>query len=293
MTAEPTHEPPTSVVFHRLGTPEEYGEVEEVQKAAWGFPSGGAVPAPILRAINDNGGLVLGAFAGSEMVGFCLGFLAREEGRLFHYSHMTGVRPAWQRHHIGLALKARQREEVLRAGLEEIHWTFDPLQSRNAGLNVRRLGGTPDRYFPRYYGTMADSINEGLETDRLRLVWRLREPRVEERLRGRLPRPADDEQRLRRTEPLLETALAPSGLRRPVSVASPVAASVNLEIPVDLATVRTRDQGGLRRWRETTREAFSRAFSAGYVVDDFAMVVVGTERRCFYFLERSSGGHGA
>ncbi len=259
-----------------------------MQREAWGITTDGVVPSTILRAINDNGGLLLGAFADSEMVGFAFGFLGREEGKLFHHSHMTAVRPAWQHRHVGLALKARQRDEVLAQDLDEIHWTFDPLQSRAAGLSVRRLGGTSDRYYPRYYGTMTDSINEGLETDRLRLVWRLNDPKVDARLRGHLPKPAEYEARLNASEALIETALGPAELRRPARVATPSAPVVNLEIPADLASVRERDSGGTRRWREVTREAFSWAFDAGYVVDDFATVIVGNERRSFYFLERRS-----
>jgi chorismate synthase len=274
------------VTFRRLAQPEEYRAVEAVQRAAWGFTTEPPVPAPIQRAMNDNGGLLLGAFAGSELIGFTLGFLGREENRLFHYSHMTAVLPAWQNRHVGVALKARQREEVLAQGLDEIRWTFDPLQSKNAGLNVRRLGGTPDRYLPQYYGPIADAINEGLETDRLRLVWKLLEPRVEQRLRGQLPSATDDEERWKHSDALIETVLGPTGLRRPVSVREPGASSVNLEIPRDLASVRARDRGSARRWREASREAFRRALGAGYVVEDFAALSVGNEPRSFYFLER-------
>lgn len=279
--------------LRRVESPEEYREVETVQREAWGFTTDAPVPAPILRAINDNGGLVLGAFAGPELLGFTLGFLGREEGKMFHYSHMTAVRPARQNRHIGLALKARQREEVLGEGLDEVRWTFDPLQSKNAGFNVRRLGGVPDRYLPRYYGTMADAINEGLDTDRVRLVWRLRDPKVKERLAGRLPRPTDDEARLARSEPLIDSDIGPTGVRRPVAVRSPTSPSVNLEIPFDLASVRARDPRTIGRWRETTREAFTRAFAEGFTVDDFAVVTVGTERRSFYFLERRPEARGA
>jgi predicted GNAT superfamily acetyltransferase len=286
VSPEPFDDSPEPVALRRVETVEEYRAVEEVQREAWGFTTDAPVPTPILRAINDNGGLLLGAFSGPKMIGFALGFLAREEEKLFHYSHMTAVRPSRQHRHVGLALKARQREEVLGEGLDEVRWTYDPLQSKNAGFNVRRLGGVPDRYLPRYYGTMADAINEGLDTDRVRLVWRLRDPKVEERLHGHVPSPADDLARLERSESLIETALGPSGLRRPVAVRTPTTANVCLEIPVDLSSVRARDLGGTRRWREATREAFTRAFAEGYAVDDFAVVSVGNERRSFYFLDR-------
>ena len=275
-----------SISFRRLSTPEEFRASEEVQRAAWGFSRDGAVPHPLQRAFEDNGGIVIGAFAGAELIGISLGFLGREGDRQFHYSHMTGVRPAWQNRHIGFGLKRRQREEVLAQGLDEARWTYDPLQSKNALFNVRRLGGRPDRYYLRYYGTMADRINEGLETDRVRLVWALREPRVEARLHGERPTPAEDLARVHASSALVETALGPTGLRRPATVRPPTADRLQLEIPYDLANVRTRDRGSARRWRELSREAFSLAFAAGYRVDDFATVEVDHEWRSFYFLER-------
>lgn len=284
--------PAQSVEVRRLDTPAEYLEVESVQREAWGFPTYPLIHVPIQRALNDNGGLVLGAFAGTELIGFSLGFLGREEGRRFHYSHMTGVRPSWQRRHVGLSLKLRQREEVLHQGLDEIRWTYDPLQTKNASLNVRRLGGTPDRYLPRYYGEMADGINRGLDTDRVRLVWRLRDPHVEERLRRPLLRPGQAEERLARSETLIETALGPTGIRRPVDLRAPTSPSLNLEIPFELTALRAHDRADPQRWREATRAAFTRALAEGYAVDDFAVVNVRNERRSFYFLERGSGAHG-
>jgi chorismate synthase len=280
------------VVIRRLATPEEYRAAEDVQRLAWGLSSDGPVPAPIQRAMNDNGGLLLGAFDGAALVGMSLGFLGREGAKLYHYSHMTGVRPEYQNQKVGYRLKLAQRAEVLAQELDEIRWTFDPLQSRNAFLNVRLLGGRPDRYHVRYYGTMADALNEGLETDRLRLVWRLHDARVEARARGELPSSAEDEQRWRASTPLLETALGPTGLRRPAAVHAVDAPLANLEIPADLGSVRTRDPGTTRRWREATREAFTRAFDQGYRVDDFAVVSAGTERRSFYFLSRGGTSDG-
>ena len=284
MTADGSPGGAAPITVRKLTTPEEYRAVEEVERAAWGLSTDAPVPSTIQRALHDNGGLLLGAFAGPRMVGFALGFLGREEGHLYHYSHMTGVVPEFQNRRVGFLLKTRQREEALADGLDEIRWTFDPLQSRNAFFNVRRLGGVPDRYLPRYYGRMGDSLNEGLDTDRLRLVWTLRSPRVESRLRGELPGPAEDEAWLAQSSALIETALGEPGLRRPAIVHAPTGPRVHLEIPPDLAAVRTRDPGSTRRWREATREAFQRALAAGYRVEDFAVVSRAGVRRAFYLL---------
>jgi chorismate synthase len=279
--------------IRKLATPDEYRLAEQVQRAAWGFSTDGPVPSPIERAMNDNGGLVLGAFRGAELVGFTLGFLGREEGRLFHYSHMTGVRPSDQNRRVGRRLKLRQREEVLAQGLDEIRWTFDPLQSKNAFFNVHRLGGRPDRYLPNYYGSMNDALNEGLESDRLRLVWRLGEPRVAERLAGPLPSLAEDERRWRTCEPLIETVVAARAVRTPERLLPPSGPRLHLEIPVDLSAIRAHDPASLARWRQLTRDAFSTALGRGYAIDDLVRLDLQGERRVFYLLERSVGAHGA
>ena len=273
-------------MIRTLAAPEEYRAVEQVQRAAWGLTSDPPVPATIQRAIHDNGGLLLGAFSGREMVGFALGFLGREEEHLYHYSHMTGVLPAHQNRHVGRALKLRQRDEVRAQGLDEIRWTYDPLQSKNAFFNIRRLGGIPDRYYPRYYGPMGDALNEGLETDRLRLIWPLSHPKVESRLRGEYPSPADDEAWLAGASALIETALGDQGLRRPATVRLPTNPRAYLEIPADLAAVRTRDPGSARRWREAVREAFLGALEHGYEVEDFTVLSLKGARRAFYLLSQ-------
>ncbi len=291
--AESTQGGRVALEFRRLDTPEEFRAAEEVQRLAWGLTTDAPVPAPLLRAIQDNGGLILGAFAPEALVGFTLGFLGRDATKIYHYSHMTGVRPAAQNRQVGFALKSLQRLEVLRSGLDEIRWTFDPLQAKNAFFNVRRLGGQPDRYYPRYYGPMGDRLNEGLDTDRLRLVWSLRHPRVEARLRGGHPEAAQDESRWRESQALVETAIGSSGLRRPVTVHRPDQPRAQIEIPVDLESVRTRDGGSTRRWRETTREAFTSAFAAGYRVDDFARPTIADEPRCGYLLVRTEDADAA
>jgi chorismate synthase len=286
MTDRSAPSPDEPIAIRRLATPEEYRAAEEVQRAAWGT-TGAAAPAPIERAINDNGGLALGAFDGERMVGMSLGFLGREGTSLFHYSHLTGVRPEYQNRQVGWRLKCRQREEALGAGLNEIRWTFDPLQAKNAHFNVHRLGGVPDRYYPRYYGVMSDALNAGMETDRVRLRWHLASPRVVGRIEGTAPPRSEGAERWSDLSSLVETAPGSTGVRQPRGLRSPTEKNHLLEIPADLADARARDPSGARAWREAVRDAFAAAFEAGYRVEDFGVVGEGAERRAFYLLERS------
>lgn len=271
--------------FRRLEKPEEFRQLEEVERAVWGTESATPpLPVPLLRGLQDNGGLVVGAFADIYLAGFAVSLIGWDGTTLYHYSHLTAVRPEYQNHHLGFQLKAFQREEVLKLGLAEIRWAFDPLQSRGAWLTVRRLGARADRYYPHYFGQLPDSVNFGLETDRLRAVWSIGTPEVEARLAGQRPSVDDDRRRWASSSAIVETEPGESGIRVPTAVAEPTGASAHLEIPFDLALVREHEPKALRRWRHATRDAFRAAADLGYVVDDFSVVSAEHERRSFYFL---------
>ncbi|HTW55412.1 MAG TPA: hypothetical protein VMG36_03065 [Thermoplasmata archaeon] len=285
MGAPPGAAPP-GFRFRRLEKPEEFRQAEELQRAHAGGDDPGAVGGRLLRALQDHGGLVLGAFADIYLAGCSISTIGWDGSLLYHYSHLTVVRPEYRHHGLGLRLKAYQRDEVLRLGLPEIRWSFDPLVSGNAGLFVRRLGSAPDRYLPHYFGRDSDGGALGAETDRLRARWALTAPRVEERLAGRLPSAADDARRLAAAERLLETEPGESGLRLPSAVAEPTRDDAAIEIPFDVDLVAQHEAAALRRWRHAVRDAFRGAFDRGLVVDDFAVVSVDHERRSFYFLGR-------
>jgi chorismate synthase len=274
--------------FRRLEKPEEFRQVDELQAAVWGPESTLSVPPPLLRALQDNGGLVLGAFADIYLAGVTVSVLGWDGTTLYHYSHLTVVRPEYQNHRLGFALKAFQREEVLRLGLTQVRGAFDPLQSRTAHLFVRRLGGLPDRYLNHYFGQLADSANRGLETDRLRFVWSLASPHVEDRIAGKLPTPEEDRRRWASASAIVETEAGESGLRVPTAVGEPSGADAHLEIPFDLSALREHDPGSLRRWRHAVRDAFRAALDLGYGVDDFVVVSTEHERRSFYLLSKRS-----
>lgn len=275
--------------LRRLAKPEEMRAAEELQSAAWGLVDEPPVPAPLQRAVQDNGGLVVGAFVDIYLAGFSLGFLGWDGATLYLHSHMTAVRPEYQNHGVGRRLKWFQREEVLGQGLREIRWTFDPLRSRNAMLNVRRLGGVPDRYLVDYYGRMGSKENEELESDRLRLLWRLDDPAVAARSEGKLPSAEEELARYRASVPVVETEVGEEGLRTPAAVAEPSEPLVHLEIPFDLAAVRQHAPDRVRPWRHAVRDGFRAAFDLGYRVDGFAVVPVEHERRSFYFLSAPVG----
>ena len=290
MASAPAPKGPHDFLFRRLTKPEEFRQAEDLQREAWGMTDEVPTPAAIQRAIQDNGGLVLGAFADIYLAGFSVGFLGWDGTQLYVYSHMTAVRPAYQNHHVGFRLKAFQREEVLKQGLGLVRWTFDPLQSKNAMLNVRRLGATPDRYYLHYYGQLGSELNRGLETDRLRVSWALARPEVEQRLAGRFPTAEEDTTRWKNSQPLVETRVTESGLRVPAAVTEPSQPRAQIEIPFDLQSVRDHEPAAVRTWRHATRDAFRAAFDGGFRIEDFVVLPVEHERRSFYLLTAPEGG---
>ncbi|MCI4368454.1 MAG: hypothetical protein L3K09_02680 [Thermoplasmata archaeon] len=276
--------PRQDFLFRRLDKPEEFRAAEEVHRAAFGPSEEPPTPGSIQRVVQDNGGLVIGAFADIYLAGFTAGFLGWDGSALYHYSLTTAVRPEYQNHHVGFRLKALEREEVTRQGLSLDRWTFDPLSSRNAYLSLRRLGAVADRYLTHYYGQLGPEGNRGLETDRLRVSWPLSGDRVAQRMAGRSPAASEDARRWGESTAVVETVQGESGIRVPVTVTEPSAGRVHIEIPFDIDLVRQHESNSLRTWRHAVRDAFRSAFDAGYAVDDFALLSPEHERRAFYFL---------
>jgi predicted GNAT superfamily acetyltransferase len=267
---------PSGFRIRRLEKPEEFRQVDQVHRAVYGEAATDSVPTPLQRAVQDNGGIVLGGFADIHLAGFTVGFLGWDGTTLYEYVHATAVRPEYQNHRLGY--------QLLQLGLTEVRLAFDPLQSRNAWLFVRRLGGLPDRYLHHYYGQLPDPVNQGIESDRIRLVWSLSAPRVEARIGGTFPTREEDEARWRSASPLVQTEPGESGVRRPVEVREPEGPVAHLEVPFDLDLVRRHEADALGRWRHATRDAFRAAADVGYSVDDFVVVPVEHERRSFYLL---------
>lgn len=154
---------------------DEYSKTQEIQGAVWGFSDADKVPPRLFTVATMIGGLALGAFRGDRMIGFSLGMPGKKrDGSVFLHSHMTGLLADEQGKGIGAALKMRQRDEALKLGFELIHWTFDPLEIRNAYFNIEKLGVTVGRYERNVYGITSSRLHGGLPTDRLVAEWRLR-----------------------------------------------------------------------------------------------------------------------
>ena len=133
-----------ALVIKLLESPEDMTLVEELQRAVWPGSETDVVPAHIFITAVHNGGLVIGAFVEHQLVGFVFGFPGLESTpdgpRPKHCSHMMGILPGHRDSGVGFALKRAQWQMVRHQGLDHITWTYDPLLSRNAYLNISKLG---------------------------------------------------------------------------------------------------------------------------------------------------------
>ncbi len=271
------------VEIRPLGDRVEYDLAERLQAEVWGPAD--VVPAHHLIATAHNGGLVLGAFAPDQagpptvLVGLSYAFPGhakgavlppRVEGRFaadaaesagaagiacgpvqwYLYSHMLAVKRSHQALGLGFRLKQAQREWAIANGFTLITWTFDPLETANARLNIGKLGGVVRRYVPDYYGELRDGLNAGLPTDRFILEWWL------DRAANHAPdsTPADG-----------------PGDGSVATASWPAATAVEVEIPADFQTLKRCDPEQAVSERLRTRAEFVQHFAAGLIVTRFAV----------------------
>lgn len=276
---------PTPII-RILESPEDMTSVEELQRAVWPGSETDVVPAHMLITAMHNGGLVIGAFLEDRIIGFVFGFPGLEfipDGpRPKHCSHMMGIHPDHRDSGIGFALKRAQWQMVRHQGLDHITWTYDPLLSRNAYLNIAKLGAVCNTYRRSEYGEMRDGLNAGLPSDRFQVDWWVNTRRVERRLSKRPRRPLKlDNFAKADLRPLYSLQSQSGNWPRPPEHFSPLEGKLALaEIPSDFSALKDADFPLARDWRFFSREVFETAFAAGFIVTDF----VYDQSRSFYVL---------
>lgn len=222
-----------------------------IQETAWSDPTI-IVHPNMLLSIAKNGGAVIGAFDGDQMVGFVFGFIGATgspvQSHLKFTSQRMAILPNYRDHGIGYQLKIAQRDYALSIGLDHMTWTFDPLFSRNAYFNFHKLRATSHTYALDYYGTGSPLARLG-NTDRLIVEWQFNQPP--------LPPIAHPE--------TLALVMNPESI--------PDSRAFRFEIPYTYPTDA--------KWRVITAQLFQQAFDRGYHVVDF---YVDEDKHSFYIL---------
>jgi predicted GNAT superfamily acetyltransferase/predicted GIY-YIG superfamily endonuclease len=236
----------------------------DLEIAVWGLDPRDAVPTSLLHAMAFNGGLVVGVYDRDEMIGMAFAFPAIQNAKRILWSHMTGVRPDYQGKGVGFALKQFQRTWALEQGYTKMGWTFDPLQRGNANFNLHGLGVTAQTYHINLYGEMTDGINAGLPSDRLEVIWDLRQKRVQKLAKGVPDSPSVD---IIMESPYLLRAVNDKALECPLPPRRPNICRI--EIPNDIANLKRNSPQTALTWRLAVRSAFQLGFANNFRATDF------------------------
>ena len=270
--------------IRRLISLYEYRECERLQMEVWGNVG---VGSEVLNVTQKYGGVVLGALAKGKLLGFLYAFLGRYQGRVVHWSHMMAIEKRHRDKGLGFRMKLAHRKLALQEGIKSVCWTYDPLQSRNAALNIARLGARVEEYLPDCYGRFPSVLEKGLPSDRFVVNWQIGSAHVAHRLRGYWLRHATlDLPRINETRRNKEGFIVNRGIS--FSFAAP---RLLLEIPANTDEMRVRALKLAGQWRLETRRMFQRAFESGCRVVDFVTTGIGGDRRAFYVLSRARTGH--
>lgn len=205
----------SKLVYRRCETLEEWEACVQLQEPIWELPmadqrheardpKGSVVPDVVPRhvyaAVMNAGGQCLGTFhPDGRLIAFSLAFVGRarhseqdESNQVYLHSHMVGVLKQYRDYGIGTRLKWAQRDQGIADGFDCMKWTFDPFQTRNALVNIGKLGGVVRKFLPNFYGITSSRLHNSMPTDRLLVEWFWKSPVIQSLKEGRRRKPLSD-----------------------------------------------------------------------------------------------------
>ena len=250
---------------------EEIRQLIELEREVWGFSEADS-DSVLTRKVMSNQlfqmGYTFGAFLGDELFGGSVYFASLVPGRV--YGHLVCLKPAFRNKELGTRFLLDSFRFMHQRGVQELFWTYEPLDAGNATVYINKLGGRATRYLPEYI-EIEDTINGGVPLDRM----------VCEVDLSCLDRGSK------------ETVEMEDALQRfPVVGAEgfPVKGRVLLEIPGDYKSLKAGSIEEATRVRLATRELFDEWINRKEYAG--VHIVSGKEngvRRNFYLLEREGG----
>src|SRR6202521_2358236 len=233
---------------------EDFESCSRVEREVWKSADVDIIPIPLFVVASETGGQVLGAFSGTDLVGFTLAIAGWRARKPFLHSHMTAVLAGHRDRGVGRRLKLYQREDALSRGIGLVEWTFDPLVTKNAYFNFMRLGAIARRFLPNAYGITTSPLHGSLPTDRLVAEWHLRSDRVLRVLAGKQPK------------------------------GPPSKKAARITIPANMEELKTSDPAQARKIQSEVQSKFLKLFSKGYAATAVMPSIGGMD----YILEPGS-----
>jgi predicted GNAT superfamily acetyltransferase len=231
--------PELGIVIRECSSTEDFRQCIELERAVWNDDDLGIMPVRLYMISKACNAPTIGAFEPSgRLVGFVHTMIALMDKHVVYHSHLAAVREDLRHQDIGFKMKLAQRQHAIEAGVPLIIWTFDPLQSRNAHLNINKLGAIIRRYEVDYYcDGLSTVFDSEVPNDRVFAEWWVSSSHVESVLAGKRPG---------------------------------VEAAESIEIPENINSVRANSVDEHLKWRLRVREDFGRKLDG--------LIVRGLER---------------
>lgn len=254
-----------SLTIRLLESIDELSNVCDLEKIIW--ESDDPVPVSHLITAVKNGGMVLGAYLEEQLIGFQYSFAGFDGKKAYLCSHTLGVHPNFRISGIGEKLKLAQRTEAIKKGYDLITWTYDPLETVNANLNMKKLGGTCSTYIENCYGEMSDILNVGVPSDRFLVEWQIKDDHVIHKLSNEII-----QNRFQEDLSVIRVEINDQGFPIPVDNACRSDQSADVlfvPVPGEFQKIKDRDLHLAIEWRMKTRKVFNQYFQSGWQVIDF------------------------
>lgn len=287
-------------------------DVVELEKRVWKREGYREVNAPMLyfELAYVTNGLVLTAFddgiytteerkqmaledpwyGGDHPIAFLVCFADFDHNGPFWYGARMGVDQRYQDKSIAEAMVGKLYNCAQERSISRIRWTYDPLQSRNGYIYLRRMGGLVKEIGFNYYSAVFtnDQFNRGISTDRFVVEWDINSERVTKRMQqGEIP--VFDDSLITPENTINEIDLDELGLERHGEkwLFHAKASPIFIEIPYAQDRLLQADRAKAQLLRDKCRALFMHYLARGYVVNDFVLKKMPDgRRRAFYRLDQ-------
>lgn len=172
-----TNVPVNSDIFIKpYCTHDELDECVALQQLVWRQSNLQLMPRRSFIIAIKTGGIVLGAYICQNnspvLVGLVVSFVGILPGKnteVYWHTEMLGIHPDVRNQHIGRRLLLELRKFALARNIKLIKYNFDPTETRNAHIYIRRLGGIGRQYSANHYGMFLSQGNPNPFAGRLHM----------------------------------------------------------------------------------------------------------------------------
>lgn len=286
--------------------------VVELEKRVWKKEGYREVNAPMLyfELAYLTNGLVLTAFdegvytpeerkamaqedpwyEGDKPIGFLAAFADFDQNGPFWYGARMGVDERYQNKNVGEVILQHFYDCAVKRKIPRVRWTYDPLQSRNGYIYLRRMGVIVKEIGFDYYSAVFtnDHFNRGISTDRFVVEWYINSKRVRSRMVDGII-PEFDHSLLVPERIVNEIVIDNNGfeLHGEKFVFNSEETPIFIEIPYAQEKLLKSSREQAQSIRNKCRALFMHYLARGYIVTDFVLVKEEEgRRRAYYRLDR-------